>query len=106
MKIKNLITLKREEKGISQNRLSKIIGVSQSTINRWEKGEIQSIKNDKIPLLARALGISPSEILDMPMAEQITFQEQEMLADYRQLSTANKNVVTTLIKTLLEGQNK
>jgi len=64
---------------------------------------------DRVAILAMALGVSEAYLMGFdvsPVPTNIDIEEQELLDNFRSLSTANKNVVTTLIKTLLEGQNK
>lgn len=39
------------------------VGVSEGTISRWESGDIQNMKRDKIVALAKALKLSPSVIM-------------------------------------------
>ncbi len=52
-----IIRRRREDLNISQRELAKIIGVSKSTISRWETGQIDSMKTWMINLLANALHI-------------------------------------------------
>ena len=56
------IRRKREEKGLIQKDLSAIVGVSITTIRKWEADEVYNIKTDYITKLAEALGVSEKEI--------------------------------------------
>lgn len=105
MLLKNLIKQKREEKGMSMNELARKVGVSQSTITRWERGDIATMKQSKIVALASALGVSPAEIIDMPISLDATRQELNMLYLYRQLTPDQQQAVDILIDTYL-AQNK
>ena len=53
----------RKDRGLSQNRLAKMIGTSKQTIHRYETGEIENVPSDKIERLAECLGVHPSEIM-------------------------------------------
>ena len=59
----HIIKEKRKEKGMSMKQLSKLVGVSESTVSRWESGEIKDMRKDNTVLLANALGISPLKLM-------------------------------------------
>lgn len=39
------------------------VGVSRATVLRWESGEIESVRSDKIAQLAQALSMSPAQLM-------------------------------------------
>lgn len=98
MELKNLIKIKRLEKHLSTTKLAEMVGVSHSTVIRWEHGDIATMKQSKILALAKALGITPADILDMPSIEHVTFQEQQMLDLLRQLSPTDQEEIKALIE--------
>ena len=40
-----------------------LVGVGKSTVRKWETGDIENMKRDKIVKLAKALRVSPSYIM-------------------------------------------
>ena len=56
----------RKSKGLTLIELAKKVGVSAGTISRWESGEIANMRRDKIALLAKALEVKPTELLNLP----------------------------------------
>ncbi len=60
------IKQKRIEHGFTLEQLGEMVGVSKSTIKKWESGYIKNMKRDKIFKLANALNISPLELLNIP----------------------------------------
>lgn len=72
MDLKDLIRNRRIELGLTMKELAEIIGVSEGTISRWESGEISNMKRDKIQLLAKALGVSPSVIMGWNPSDSTT----------------------------------
>jgi transcriptional regulator with XRE-family HTH domain len=64
MKTGLAIARRREELGMSQVDLAKVVGVSKASVCRWESGDISNMKRDKIQKLADALHISPIDLLD------------------------------------------
>lgn len=63
MNINEIIKEKRIQMGLTMLELSQIVGVSEGTISRWESGDIENMRRDKIGALARALNISPAVIM-------------------------------------------
>lgn len=63
MDVKDIIKTKRLEKGLTNVELGALVGVSGSTISRWESGNIATMKQSRIAALAKALGISPIDII-------------------------------------------
>ena len=53
----------RINKGLSQNRLAQLSGVSYNTIWRLEAGRTTEARPRSIRALARALGVEPHELL-------------------------------------------
>ena len=64
-----------------------MVGVSESTISRWESGIIANMTREKIVLLSDALGITPAEIMgwdEEPEVEQIQdelYEQRKILFD-------------------------
>lgn len=54
---------RRHELGLSLEEIGNRVGVSKSTVKKWESGYIENMKRDKIALLAEVLRVSPLEIL-------------------------------------------
>ena len=64
MEINLIIRTRREELGLTMKELADRVGVSEGTISRWEGGQIQNMKRDKIARLASALRIPPAVLMD------------------------------------------
>lgn len=63
MEFKDRIKKRRLEIGATLEDVGKIVGVSKATVLRWESGEIENVRLDKIEALAKALKISPAYIM-------------------------------------------
>jgi repressor LexA len=63
VEVKEIIKKRRLEMKLTQDQLADMIGVSSSTVTRYETGEIVNIRRDKIEKLADALKIPPSELV-------------------------------------------
>lgn len=54
---------RRKELGLTLEEVGNYVGVSKSTVKKWETGSIDNMKRDKIALLAQILQVSPLTIL-------------------------------------------
>lgn len=61
--VKDILRKQREKLGLTMKEVAKKVGVSEGTISRWESGDIQNMRRDKIVSLANALDISPATIM-------------------------------------------
>ena len=79
---------RRESLGLSQGELAAKIGVNVSTISRWESGDIENMKRDKIVKLAQALNISPAVIMgwdDLQEPSSINELEKKVICALREI---------------------
>ena len=58
MKIHEKLKARRLELGLTLEEVAARVGVNDSTISRWERGDIANMKRDKILKYAEALDIS------------------------------------------------
>lgn len=63
MKMGLAIARRREELGMTQEELANAVGVTKSSISRWESGDISNMRRDRIHKLAAALKVSPVDLL-------------------------------------------
>lgn len=61
--IGNLIYDRRKELGLTLEEVGNAVGVSKSTVKKWENGFISNMRRDKIEKLAKVLEISPIRLL-------------------------------------------
>jgi repressor LexA len=79
-RISQLINQLLEEKDMTQTELSRLTGITQSSISDYITGKYKP-KQDKIDLIARALGVSPAIFVSYPTdSEETKIKEDE--ADY------------------------
>ncbi len=57
---------RRKKLGLTLEAIANAVGVSKSTVKKWENGYIKNMKRDKILLLADILRVSPLDILLLP----------------------------------------
>ena len=64
MNIGRLIFSRRKELNLTLEEIGSAVGVSKSTVKKWESGYIANIKRDKIAALAKVLQISPVLLIE------------------------------------------
>jgi len=69
---------RRLKLGLTLDEVGKMVGVSKSTVMKWETGYVENMRRDKIALLAKALKVSPLWVMGIeeldysPANENIT----------------------------------
>ena len=63
--IGTLIYNRRKELDLTLEEVGNAVGVSKSTVKKWENGYISNMRRDKIESLARVLQISPVRLLNV-----------------------------------------
>ena len=63
MEIKDIIKSRRLELGLTLKQVADRVGVSEGSVSRWESGEIDNMRRDKIAALAKVLSIDPLIII-------------------------------------------
>ncbi|MDI3233357.1 LexA family protein [Staphylococcus pasteuri] len=104
------IKSRRKELNLTLEQVGDLVGVGKSTVRKWETGDIENMKRDKIVKLAKALKVSPSYIMGIedehpkvetlpvkkiPVVSKISaglpIYSEENLVDYIYFATKNLN---------------
>ena len=71
MNIGEMIFEQRKKLNLTLEEVGNAVGVSKSTVKKWETGYIANMRRDKIALLAKVLQLSPADFIyndnDVPM---------------------------------------
>lgn len=106
------INLKRlmEQKGISRQDLSKILGVSYFTISDWVNGK-KYPRMDKVEKLATYFGILKSDLIEdkgmnetLPQVQKLTEGETMLLELFRKVPEDRQQMVLDMIRIALKTQ--
>ena len=62
--IGKIIKKNRLELNLTLEDVAKAVGVSKSTVQRWESGQINNMRRDRIDALSKILQISPLMFVD------------------------------------------
>ena len=112
MEVKDILKNRRLELHMTMKELADKVGVSEGTISRWESGDIENMRRDKISVLASALQMSPAVIMgweEKPAASYYMDEETAALAqemfedpDMRSLFHMKRNMDPERVKTHMD----
>lgn len=88
MDIGKMINQRRTELGLTLEEVGKVVGVSKSTVKKWEDGFISNMKRDKIALLAKVLKLNPVAFITGDVSAEVkifdlTSHEKKVVTAYR-----------------------
>ena len=88
--ISSVLKAKRKELGLTLAQIAEKIGVTEATVQRWESGNIKSLRHERIAKLADILGVTPSVLMgwDEPTAPTLpspTITEDAELNEYLEI---------------------
>lgn len=89
MEIGEMIKNARIKADLTQTELANLLGVNVGSVSRWESGDVQNMKRDKIAKLSRVLGIPLENLMgwEVPQDEA---QIKRLLAYYNAFSDNKK----------------
>lgn len=73
MEFREILRRRRKELDLTLEEVGRRVGVTKSTVLRWESGTISNIQRDKIAALAAALQVSPEYLLGWTEDPHIVF---------------------------------
>ena len=88
MDIGKMINQRRTELGLTLEEVGKVVGVSKSTVKKWEDGFISNMKRDKIALLAKVLKLNPVAFITGDVSAEVKIfdlnsHEKKVVTAYR-----------------------
>lgn len=115
--IGELLKKKRKEKKMTLQEVADYIGVSRMTISKYENGQVQNMRKDKIIALSNLLGINPIQFidgLDMDLAikgSEISIERFKVYLNYLltitpEISEKEKRLIRDYINLILSNKGE
>ena len=105
MEVKDIISRRRQELGLTMKDVATFVGVSEGTVSRWESGDIDQMKRSRIERLAECLQISPLVILGYSVKEAaseetaLTDMQMRLIAAVRKLTPEQQEAWLRVLET-------
>ena len=61
--LSSVLKQRRKELGLTLLQIADAVGVTEATVQRWESGNIKSVRHEKIAKLAEILNVSPAALM-------------------------------------------
>lgn len=100
------IYTRRKALGYTMDELGKKCGVDRSTVNKWEKGVVENMKQSMIMKLSTALECSPIWLCGWSddLTEDQGRKDASLLLKIKQLTPQNRAIVESTIDAMLNNQ--
>lgn len=102
--IGKLLRRRREELDLTQRQIASYVGVTESAVSRWESGEIDNMRRDRIAKLAEILEISPLVIMGAEefnnKPSTLSFDQATLLSYFDSMNQEGKEMALGLIRSL------
>lgn len=86
MNVGERIKLRRKELKISADTLAERVGVSRSTIFRYEKGDIEKVGPEVLKKISETLNISPADLMGWEEETETTSETSYSETDLRKMA--------------------
>ena len=98
MEVKNVIKNRRLEKGLTMKEVANAVGVSEGAVSRWESGDINNMRRDRIYKLSQVLDISPLLILGIEQPSEEEKQNNRILEYAKRLGRLTEEEVEDVMQ--------
>lgn len=86
VEICELMKQRRKDLGLTLDEVAQSVGVNQSTVSRWESGQIEEMKRGKIEKLADTLKINPALLMGWDNYLKLSPEQNELIANYNKMT--------------------
>jgi len=90
----------RLAKNMTLSDLSRLVGVSEATLNRYETGNIKNPKQERVSALAQALGVTEVALMGWD-EEQLDVDVRLLAHDLQQLPPEKRKKAVSILQMLI-----
>lgn len=103
----------RLKNGYTMEKLAELIGVSKSTIAKWENGYVENMRQDRVYKLAELFNVTPTYIMGYEneydnnyenLGAEINTREKKFIDLYSHLDAYQQGLVNNMIEALSKKQ--
>lgn len=105
--INEILKARREELSLTLEDVASKVGVNSSTVSRWESGNINNMRRDRIAKLAEVLQISPSVIMGWTKPDYIVERDEKIEAVVEMMykvPESRRETMLNYVKAIVEAE--
>lgn len=102
MEFRDILRVQRKKLNLTLDDVGRAVGVSGATVSRWENGDIENIRRDKIGKLADVLHVTPAYLMGWPEKNSSSDDDDDSDESYIILSRNAKKLSPEQRKQLLD----
>ena len=102
MTINQRLKYLREQSGLTLDEVSKHVGVTKQTVQKYESGVVVSIPSDKIEILAKVYDVTPGFIMGWDDEQPSTPIADGFKTAYDKLTPEKQQLVDQMIQAMLD----
>ena len=88
----------RMSKGYTMKKLAELVGVSKSTIAKWENGYVENMRQEKVTKMAELFNVNPAYILGYDENKDL---EKRFIDRYDELDPDQQKLIDNMIEAFL-----
>ena len=99
MKLNEYLKARRKEMKLTLVEVADACKVSEATVSRWESGDIENMRRDRIAAYAKILRLSPNVLMEVEEPPKLTLSEEEesLVMAYRDAPDGRRDAVRALL---------
>lgn len=105
--INEILKARREELSLTLEDVASKVGVNSSTVSRWESGNINNMRRDRIAKLSEVLQISPSVIMGWTKPDYIVGKDEKIEAVVEMMykvPESRRETMLNYVKAIVEAE--
>ena len=99
MKLNEYLKIRRKELKLTLVEVAEACKVSEATVSRWESGDIENMRRDRIAAYAKILRLNPNVLMEVtpPPTLTLTEEEEDLVVAYRNAPDGRRDAVRALL---------
>ena len=108
MEFQDVLKRRRKELNLTLKDVAKRVGVTEATVQRWESGNIKSLRQGRISTLADVLETTPSKLMGWEEKSEASadLQKQELLTIFHDLDKKDQEKLISYARELKKEASK
>lgn len=94
---------RRKEIGLSAEKVAELLGVSPSTVYRYENGDIENMPGSILEPISNILMTTPAYLMGWDYSD-LSISEMDLINNYRQATDAGRAAISAFAEATMRGK--